>query len=512
MKKINQKYTFVFLLMSLSMILLVLFQGFWLRKIYEEECRVLQKETDSIFQKVLFEMQDSVIQRSIESIKVQGLEEGDSLLNIPIKEIEAVKMDDSPPAYLWQNKERFRLRRKELSFAIDSLREKGLTKKSDSLYDQQVKIFIKTNDKKEKDSQQMIQHILRNREMHRFIVQLKNTDSLRLKEVKQNYQKALQTARIDLPFRLYRYESIKDKPQLTGIFTEPFESLPPKKIFFLADIQEYQFYIFQKTWLNWAFSLFLIAITGGSFYLTWRALIQQQRLGNLKNEFIGNVTHELKTPVSTISVAIEALQNFNILENPTRTQEYLEISKNELNRLSILIDKILKTAMFEKKGLTLKRERIQITELVGQILNSLKLLFEKHGAKVHFTQSGEHFRIEADAVHLTNVIYNLIDNALKYSPDTPEIHLHLQSDDQQVMLSVADKGIGISPEYQKKIFEDFFRVPTGDLHNTKGYGLGLSYVAKVIQQHSGKITLDSEIGKGSCFQIYLPLGLDILPS
>ncbi|GAB4396562.1 MAG: hypothetical protein OHK0053_10930 [Microscillaceae bacterium] len=502
----NQKYAFTFLLMGLSLALLVLFQGFWLQKIYQETYSRLQKEANDIFQKTMFEMQDSLIQKSIASVKLEGLEKEDSLFIIPVPAIERFKMEGLPSAHFWQNRDRFRLRRKEFSIVIDSLRKNGLTKTSDSLYNQQVKIFIKTHDEKsEKEKEKILQHILRNRDMHRFIVQINSIDSLKLEAIRKNYQQALRNANLDLPFTLHRYASPKQIPTWKGIHTEPYESIPPQKIFYMAHIRDYHFYIFQKTWLYWAFSLFLIAITGGAFYLTWRALRQQQRLGELKNEFISNVTHELKTPVSTISVAVEALQNFNILEDPIRTQEYLEISKNELTRLSIMIDKILKTALFEKKGLILKRERIQMTELVGKILTSLKLLFEKHGAKVYFTQKGEHFKVEADATHLTNVIYNLIDNALKYSPESPEIHLHLQSDNQQLMLSVADKGIGIAPEYQKRIFENFFRVPTGNMHNAKGYGLGLGYVAKVIHQHSGKILLESAPGKGAKFQIFLPL-------
>ncbi len=504
MKKVKIEFGMAFWLMCLSLGLLLIFQGFWLRKIYHEQLEMLGKDTDAIFQKVLFEMQDTLLQKNIDEFKVQGLDTTQD--NVP--DFVEIKGDFNapPPTYFWSHKDRFMVIGKEFKQTMDSLRQRGLMRKSDSLYKKKMQIYYHTakRDSVSQRHRKALHHIFKNPDFSRFIINIA-TDSLPLQAIKKNYAFALEKAKISLEFEVHRYQYGKKKPDSTTLQTQAFECIPQKSTYYVASFAAYGWFIFQKMYVHWAFSVLLIGITVGAFWLVYQSLEQQKNLAQLKNEFISNVTHELKTPVATISVAIEALQNFNILSDPALTVEYLDISKNELNRLNILIDKILKTAMFEQEGLSLQKERILLNELVNQILNSLKLLFEKHGAKVCFTQEGEHFRIEADATHLSNVIYNLIDNALKYSIQSPEIHLHLCAKENEMILSVADKGVGIPSEYQKKVFENFFRVPAGNLHNTKGYGLGLSYVAKVVRGHAGKITLHSELGKGSNFEISLPM-------
>jgi signal transduction histidine kinase len=254
------------------------------------------------------------------------------------------------------------------------------------------------------------------------------------------------------------------------------------------------------------FSLALTLITSAAFWMMYRSMRSQQRLMELKNDFISNITHELKTPVTTVSVALEALRNFKGLENPQTTREYLDIAQGELNRLTILTDKVLKTAVLDNPGVNFETEAIDLRKTVDQILHSMKLIFEKQKAHVTFEQQGDSFTIRGGSVHLTNVIYNLLDNALKYSGSEPQISIRLEEDANQVILKVADKGIGIPSEYKKKIFEKFFRVPTGDVHNIKGYGLGLSYVDSVVRSHRGLIEVASKPGEGSVFIISLPKG------
>src|SRR4030095_4866852 len=233
-------------------------------------------------------------------------------------------------------------------------------------------------------------------------------------------------------------------------------------------------------------------------------LIQQRKLTQLKNDFISNITHELKTPIATVSVAIEALKNFNALQDPKRTQEYLEISGNELQRLSLLVDKVLKLSMFEKQQIELKEESFDLKQLTDEVVASMRLQFEKYNAHVDVKTNGNSFLIKADRLHVTSVLFNLLDNALKYSKANPSIQVELKEHVGEIELSVTDNGIGISAEHQKRIFEKFFRVPAGDTHNVKGYGLGLSYVAYVVQRHKGSIDLESQPGIGSRFIIKLP--------
>jgi len=263
-------------------------------------------------------------------------------------------------------------------------------------------------------------------------------------------------------------------------------------------------YLFKKILSPLLFSLFLVGVTIFSFLLLYRNLNRQRRLTEIKNEFIGNITHELKTPISTVGVAIEAMQHFNALQNPARTQEYLGIASNELQRLGLLVDKVLKLSMFEKHEVELTRQTFDIKQLVTEVMNSMRLQFEKHHAAVELHTSGDDFNLTADRMHITSVVYNLLDNALKYSSAEPRVDIDINATGKNIILKVADNGVGIPVAYKDKVFEKFFRVPHGDKHNAKGYGLGLSYVSHIITQHHGTIEVQSEENKGTSFIIQLP--------
>ena len=252
------------------------------------------------------------------------------------------------------------------------------------------------------------------------------------------------------------------------------------------------------------FSLFLVGVTIFTFLLLYRNLNRQRRLTEIKNEFIGNITHELKTPISTVAVAIEAMQNFNALQNPERTQEYLGIANNELQRLGLLVDKVLKLSMFEKHEVELTQETFDIKQLVSEVVNSMRLQFEKYHAVVTILSDGDDFNLTADRLHITSVVYNLLDNALKYSKANPQVDIDIAAAANTIVLKIRDNGVGIPAAYINKIFDKFFRVPSGDKHNVKGYGLGLSYVAHIIAQHHGTIDVKSQEGKETTFTIQLP--------
>jgi two-component system phosphate regulon sensor histidine kinase PhoR len=232
-------------------------------------------------------------------------------------------------------------------------------------------------------------------------------------------------------------------------------------------------------------------------------MLRQKRLADIKNEFISNITHELKTPIATVSVAIEALRSFNASMDPQRSKEYLDISANELQRLSLLVDKVLKLSMFENKEIDLKYEALNMQALIQEVASSMRLQFEKKNAAVSITAEGEP-GFEGDRLHMVSVIFNLLDNALKYSYDNPRINITSVGTANKISLIITDDGIGIPEEYREKVFEKFFRVPTGNLHNAKGYGLGLSYVAQVVKKHKGTIKVEPADGGGSKFVIALP--------
>lgn len=226
-------------------------------------------------------------------------------------------------------------------------------------------------------------------------------------------------------------------------------------------------------------------------FLSTKACCGNTGSTELKNDFIRNMTHELKTPIATVSVAVEALQKFDALQNPQRTQEYLDIAGMELNRLSLLVDKVLRISLFEKQEPVLRSEPIDLKILVEEILTPMRLQFEKCRAQVQILPEGNFFALKGDRLHLVSVVYNLLDNALKYSTQHPEIKIGITHGNQQLSLRVEDNGIGIPQAFQARTFEKFFRVPTGDVHHVKGHGLGLSYVAGVVRLHGGSIEVES---------------------
>jgi two-component system phosphate regulon sensor histidine kinase PhoR len=323
-------------------------------------------------------------------------------------------------------------------------------------------------------------------------------DSVTIKEVTDAYAKRLQNENLNLNFRVGKLDSAHaDQPNAVTIgLTKPAT--------YTFSLQNTLGYMLGKLKMPILFSLLLMGVTIAAFVMLYRNMIKQHRLSVLKNEFISNITHELKTPIATVGVAIEALKNFNALDDPQRTREYLDISQNELQRLNLLVDKVLKLSVFENKAIELKKEVFDLKQLTGEIMNSMKLQFEKHRANVSLQGEGGNYTLEADKLHITSVIYNLLDNALKYSQENPVIEVNILSHAEHISLSVKDNGIGIPPEYKGKIFEKFFRVPMGDKHNIKGYGLGLSYVSEIASRHHGYITVESELGKGSTFTVNIP--------
>jgi two-component system phosphate regulon sensor histidine kinase PhoR len=333
-------------------------------------------------------------------------------------------------------------------------------------------------------------------------------DSITVEDLTLRYEKLLKEENIDLGFVITKRkapereddffppdELERNENEITLGFTKP--------VTFRLDLEDSTWYTIKKMSSQVLVSFLLVGLTIFSFILLLRNLIQQRKLTQLKNDFISNITHELKTPIATVSVAIEALRNFNALHDPQRTKEYLDISASELQRLSLLVDKVLKLSMFEKHQIELREESVDLKQLVEEVVSSMKLQFEKYRAKVSIRPEGNDFVIKADRLHVTSVIFNLLDNALKYSKANPAIQIDMKETDTDVELSITDNGIGIPPEFRRKIFDKFFRVPTGDTHNVKGYGLGLSYVAYVIQRHRGTIDMESQPGIGSRFIIKL---------
>jgi two-component system phosphate regulon sensor histidine kinase PhoR len=264
-------------------------------------------------------------------------------------------------------------------------------------------------------------------------------------------------------------------------------------------------YILKNLWSIFGSSFLLIAFVGGIFYYSVNSLLNQKKLSNIKNDFINNMTHELKTPVSTIALALEVIKDKEINKSPEKTERYLNIITEENRRLGTQIEKVLQIAKLEKGDLNLHFEPIDINEVLDQVVKNQGVQMEQHGVKLNLDLQAEETIVSADRVHLTNIVFNLMDNAIKYSKEQPEISIATSNTTSALSITISDNGIGIPKDQLSKIFEKFYRVPKGDLHDVKGFGLGLSYVKNMVEMHKGSITVNSKIEEGTEFSINLPL-------
>lgn len=275
----------------------------------------------------------------------------------------------------------------------------------------------------------------------------------------------------------------------------------------IVNFPQKQNFIFQSMWLmlsaTMAFILIILASFGGSFYIIYR----QKKLDMLKTDFINNMTHEFKTPVATISLASQMLKNEKVISNREKILNYSNIIDEENKRLSGHIENVLQVAKLDKGEFKLKLDRLNINRLLEDICESLELRIQSENGTLITKLEAVNADITGDAFHLTNAFFNVLDNAIKYKrEDHLKIIVTTKSNSKGVSIMVQDEGIGIPRENQKKVFEKFYRVPTGNIHNVKGFGLGLSYVKVITDAHGGSISVESEPGKGSCFTIFLPFG------
>jgi len=492
MKRSNNNLTL--LLMISSILLLLILQFFWLRGSYEKAFLDLRRESNVLLRNTILALRDSAFIKNIETVSKDTVGfQGKRARALP---------PDSVIKYF-------------------NLQEKNST----------IQVFISSNASNSRDSisaalKPMVNqfHLGKFYGQNSFIVRL-GPDTLNIDSVQHIYKTTLAKADIYLPFKMKLFkDDLSNLPRRNRFIEEGEHDEGPRKhnafsdslntdfvrinplYRYAASLGDVRSYLLREITPQILFSLFLMLVTSGAFALLYRSIRSQQRLMELKNDFISNMTHELKTPIATVSVALEALKSFNGIDNPKLTAEYLDIAQHELNRLTLLTDKVLKTSLFENRAEDFFPEQVDLEKLVGQVLRAMRLVFEKQNASVVFEKEGTDFIINGSEVHLTNVIYNLLDNALKYSLSTPLLAITLKREQDKIMLSVKDNGIGIAPEFQNKIFEKFFRIPSGDVHNTKGYGLGLNYVDNVIKSHNGKIKVKSEEGRGSTFIITLPSG------
>jgi len=473
--------------MLLTMLVVAGFQAWWLSSSYKDEVRLLTKETSVLLRETAFELQFGQL---LVSDGVHG---------------------HGPDVLLFEDHaQHFEKRTTTItdSSSFETQVYVSVVTKDDSLRKARGTAgaaFMRTEGAPPpviKERQLQVKGV--NKEGETF------TKKLVIRHVDQDDLKARFSARLHesgLPLPVYIFstsfeDTLKRVPGL--LYTTPVPSGVHGAGLYQVGLSDYTPVVLRRLLPQFLLSLCIVLITVCSFLLLYRNLLAQKRLAEQKTQFISNITHELKTPIATVSVALEALQNFNAMDDPARTREYLDISQKELQRLSLLVDKVLKLSMFESEKLELNLETIDLDALVKEVSGSMKLQLEKSRATLDYQTEGNDFRLHADRLHLVSVLFNLLDNALKYGGEHPQIGIALKEENAQLVLRVRDSGLGIPEEYKEKIFEKFFRVPQGDRHNVKGYGLGLSYVAGIVRKHGGTIAVESERGKGSEFIIRFP--------
>jgi len=256
-------------------------------------------------------------------------------------------------------------------------------------------------------------------------------------------------------------------------------------------------------WLLVCFVLLVVLICG--FIFTIYSFLRQKQISEMKSDFVNNITHEFKTPIATISLASEMLLKPSVLASETRAKKYAGIIYDENIRLKNQVEHVLQLASLDRGTYNLEFKSIDIHHLVQKVSESYQLLVKERSGVLKLHLDALNHKVYADEMHIENIIVNLLDNANKYSPEKPEISLSTFNRNDHIVIAVEDKGIGISKENQKRIFRKLFRVHTGNVHNVKGFGLGLYYVKRLVEAHNGSIILHSEPGKGSRFEISLPL-------
>jgi two-component system, OmpR family, phosphate regulon sensor histidine kinase PhoR len=268
----------------------------------------------------------------------------------------------------------------------------------------------------------------------------------------------------------------------------------------------------------WSFSTLVLLLVIVFFGYTLFVIFKQRRLSEIQKDFINNMTHEFKTPISTIAISAEVLKDPQTIQQPERLLNYATIIQNENNRLRLQVDRVLQAARLDKEDIGLKTELINAEWIVAEAIANADLALKEKGGLIQISKNAANPNIKADKLHLINVFNNLLDNALKYCEQRPMINIGLSngtltsktswfgasSARPSLEISVTDNGIGISPENQKRVFQKFFRVPTGNVHNVKGFGIGLYYVKLIVEAHGGSVSLNSDIGKGSEFILSLP--------
>ncbi len=277
------------------------------------------------------------------------------------------------------------------------------------------------------------------------------------------------------------------------------------KTYITVFFPDQSFFAMRSIWLIVLGSILFTAIILVCFGLTIKTIFRQKKLSKMKNDFINNMTHELKTPIATISLVVDSMKNPSVRSNGQRTDHYMNVIKEENQRMNRQVERVLQAARFDRGELDFSLEMLEVHEILHKSSEHIRMQVDQRHGKLEWDLHAAQTEVMADPVHLVNIFSNLLDNANKYSPEAPHIILRTYNLESHCVIEVVDHGIGISKSHQPYIFDRFYRVSQGDLHDVKGFGLGLSYVKEMVEALNGSIQVQSKEQKGSTFRVYLPI-------
>lgn len=468
--KSTKKHIRILILMITSQVILTVFVLQWLRAQYNEEKERLQNDLTSLYLDAQDEMVDTVLFRNYVGPALR-----------PKNDTLQTGQADVTGVVRWQGENRHivvRMKHPDPGFP-DTIR---LRKTNDDMLIRSVKMIISHSG-----------DTLSDRPVTRNFGITPDTSAFKV-----HFHKRLENA--GLKFHLiWINDSSKHTALKNTLYLAPLNpfSLPP------VSIENYRRYLAGEMLPQVLFGILLICLTALSFMLSYRSLRDHALLNNLRNEFVSNMTHELKTPVASISLALESLNKYNLKDDPRLMDEYMQIAQSETRRLEDLINRVLDHTVLELDARRPVFDETDLNNLVGEVVAIMQVRIQDKGS-IDFQPSAGKLIVNCDPLLFKGVIMNLLDNSIKYSGEVPLIRITAEKSDGFAMITVEDNGPGIPAMYRDKIFEKFFRIPSGNVHNVKGYGLGLSFASLVMKQHNGSISVKN-LENGCSFILKLPL-------
>lgn len=507
--------------MSLSLIGIIFVQGYWINNTVENNEEQFSFNAKQILTSVSKRIQYREFEEMFFPLQeiLDSIEEPD---NKTIRQLLNISIDNSTKSFAYTNgilDEDYKLFSSFVNLNIDTVRLKSILNRNVELGQQGNKKKSAKKNTKSKlerirgltDLQRMDYEVVI-REIASFIPIHRRVQK---SEIEYLLRKKLEEKDIDVDYEYAIYSNALATKVRSYDFSLDYPTTYATPLFLNDEgVSEYQLYVNFTGKKKYVLSTIkgmailsiiftLIIVVAYSSALS--QLLQQRQISQIKTDFINNMTHELKTPIATINLALDSIKNPKISGDTEKVKRYMSMIREENKRMHAQVENVLRISQLERNELNIKKERLKLHDIIEDAMTHVSLLIENREGYIKTHKGALKSSILANDSHLTNVVVNILDNAIKYSEGSPKIDVYTENVKNSIVLKIRDQGVGMSKVAQKKIFEKFFREHTGDLHNVKGHGLGLTYVKRIIDDHHGQIWVESEKGKGSTFIIKLPL-------